>query len=36
MDIAIETKEMNVFELACALGQSKIVSYFFKDLHLIH
>ena len=27
---------MNLFELACAAGQHKIVQYFLKDLRLIH
>lgn len=35
-DIAIETKDMNVLELACATSQTKIAQYLFKDLNLIH
>jgi hypothetical protein len=34
-DIAIETETMNVFELACATGQSKIAYYMLKDLNLV-
>lgn len=35
-DVEIETSKLNLLELACTSGQSKIVSYLLKDLHLCH
>jgi hypothetical protein len=35
-DIAIETKDMNVLELACATGQSNIAEWLLKDCKLQH
>jgi hypothetical protein len=35
-DIAIETKDMNVFELACATGQAIIAEWLLKDCSLLH
>lgn len=35
-DIAIETKDMNVLELACSTGQSNIAEWLLKDCKLQH
>ena len=35
-EIAIETKDMNVLELACATSSSKIAHWLLKDLKLLH
>lgn len=35
-EIEIDTKEMNVFELACATGSTKVAEFLVKELGLIN
>ena len=35
-EFKVETQDLSVFELACAIGQVKIVQFMLKELHLLH